>query len=108
MSDQSSWKWLGRAADIAQLWPIAVTLALVVAAVLKGNDVADAVGGKPVLVGVVGVLALVGLVMIVSGIVRRHGFARIFLSDRGRTDSVVLVIGSVLVGVAVVLLFVVF
>jgi len=108
MSDQPGWKWLGRAADIAQLWPIVVALALVVAAVVKGDDVADAVGGKLVLVGAVGVLALVGLLMIVSGVLHRFGSARTFRADRGRWDSGVLVIGGVLVGIAVILIFAAF
>lgn len=58
--------------------------------------------------GIVGLLAVVGLLMIVSGVVRRHAPARTFRADRGRWDSIALLAGGVLVCVAVVLLLVAF
>lgn len=108
MSDPQGWKWIGRAADVAQLTPVLFTLGLVVVAIAKRDNVADAVGGEPVLVTVVAVLAVVGLALLVTGFVRRQEFARTFRGDRGRADTVMLVIGCVFVAIVVALLLVAF
>ncbi len=108
MSDPQGWKWTGRAADVAQLAPILFALGLIVIAILKSDNVADAVGGEPVLVTALAVLAVVGLALLVTGFVRRHGFARTFQGDRGRGDTVMLVTGCVFVAIAVALLLLAF
>ncbi|MGH3762372.1 hypothetical protein [Actinophytocola sp.] len=108
MSESPGWKWLGRAADIVQLWPVVAAFGLIVAAALNGEDIAGAVGGEPVLVGIVGVLGVVGLLMVIGGVAGRSDLRKVFRPDRGRWDSIVLLVGGVLVGIALVLVLVAF